>query len=741
MNKQNSLLIVDDDALILAELIHILEPEYNITAAKNGISAIKRTEKVIPDLILLDVIMPDMNGFDVLAELKRNDRTKNIPVIFITGISEDEKESAGLSIGAVDFIRKPFDEMVVKLRVRHQIKIVNLQRELETAVRTAETANQTKSTFLANMSHEIRTPMNAILGITEILIQDDDLPEEVIEGLGRIFSSCDLLLGIINDILDFSKIEAGKLDVIPARYVVAGMINDSVHLNMMRINNKPIEFVLDINEKIPAKLIGDELRIKQVLNNLLSNAFKYTDAGTVTLSVDVKPAERKDQITLVLRVSDTGHGMTNEQLGRLFEEYSRFNNEKNAAVEGTGLGLAITKRLVNLMHANLHVESEVDKGSSFTVQLLQGIVDKDVLGKETAENLRQFRVNYSTFKQWGNIAREAMPYGSVMIVDDVETNLYVAAGLLKLYKLRIDTAMSGQEIINKIKEGSVYDIIFMDHMMPDMDGIEVTKILRDNGYTSPIVALTANAVAGQSEIFMQNGFDDFISKPIDIRQLDAILSKLIRDKYPAEAAEASRLKQLNPALAHSDDAPAADTMLIKSFIRDAGKAVDWMDEHDMLKELPQENPKACGEILKKFTIMVHGMKSSLWNIGEKELSALAFQLEVYGREENTVMIGKTAPVFFDKLRGLLDKFKTANDKQVETADEDIEDIKNKLFDISMMCDEFNRKGIIHIVNEIKNCSKETRAVLDSILEHVLHSEFDDAKQEADTYIINHLTQS
>ncbi|MCL2624491.1 MAG: ATP-binding protein [Planctomycetaceae bacterium] len=424
-----------------------------------------------------------------------------------------------------------------------------MTQQLMHATEAAQAASHSKSAFLANMSHEIRTPMNAILGITEILMEHGTIRPEIEEGLIKIYNSCNLLLGIINDILDFSKIEAGKLDILPAQYSLASLINDASQLNVMRIDSKPIEFVLQVNENVPAKLIGDELRIKQILNNLLSNAFKYTNAGKVTLSVTSEsssdrsvgvelPSRERDVIgnavTLVLRVQDTGVGMTKEQLKNLFVEYSRFHQESGISVEGTGLGLSITQRLVSLMGGKIHVESERGIGSTFVVRLPQKTVGSDILGGKVVEDLQQFRLSQTTYRQRSHIIRTMMPYGRVLVVDDVKINLYVATGLMKHYQLQIETVMNGREAIDKIKDGNVYDIIFMDHMMPEMDGMEATKHLRNLGYVNPIIALTANAVIGQEDMFLQNGFDDFISKPIDIHRLNSVLNRFVRDKQPPE---------------------------------------------------------------------------------------------------------------------------------------------------------------------------------------------------------------
>ena len=399
----------------------------------------------------------------------------------------------------------------------------------------AEEASRAKSSFLSTISHELRTPLNAIMGITEIYLMDSGTDPKIRMDFEKIYTSSDVLLCIINDILDLSKIEAGKLAIMERKYEIASFISDSIQLNIMRLGSKPIEFVLNVDEQTPAFAFGDELRVKQILLNLLSNAFKYTEEGQVTL--DIRTYDMPDcdsKFNLQMRVSDTGVGMTKQQIDRLFEEFSRFN-ETESYQEGTGLGMSITQSLVTHMGGKLTVESESGKGSIFTVILPQGkIADSECLGKEVVENLRLFRTVGSRMDH-GQIIREPMPYGRVLVVDDVEVNIYVVMGLLMPYELQVDDASNGLEAIEKIRIGNEYDVIFMDHMMPEMDGIEATKIIRDMGYTKPIVALTANAVTGQAEMFLNNGFDDFISKPIDVRSMNLILNKLIRDRHTSNA--------------------------------------------------------------------------------------------------------------------------------------------------------------------------------------------------------------
>jgi len=579
----------------------------------------------------------------------------------------------------------------------------------------AEIANKTKSVFLANMSHEIRTPMNAILGVTEILMQSETLPETIEDGLDRIYNSCDMLLGIINDILDFSKIEAGKLDIITAKYSIASLINDSVQLNLMRLDDsKSISFEVEVDENTPAKLIGDELRIKQILNNLLSNAFKYTDSGKVSLKVSCEPTEAVEYISLVITVSDTGIGMTEEQLERLFNEYTRFNTESGNKAEGTGLGLAITQRLVKLINGVITVESEPGKGSSFTIKLLQEPVTNEPIGKEVADNLRLFRTNDASNRKKRRMVREPMPYGSVLVVDDVETNLYVATGLMRPYKLKIDVASCGREAIDLVKSGLTYDVIFMDHMMPEMDGIETTKLLREFGYTAPIVALTANAVAGQADMFLKNGFDEFLSKPVDTRQLNTILNKLIRDKQSPEVIKAARLQKNNTNDQEKAEKPQTDIIMLESFIRDARKTVTLLEG---LSDLNKE------EALQEFIISVHGIKSSLWNIGERELSEAARQLESGGREKNTEFIKSASPDFLTKLRTLLEKLEKTESSGSKETDPEIQ--LEKLRNVIELCSDYNRKGALDILTSMGNSP-----VLSRIKEYVLHSDFEEAERLA-----------
>jgi PAS domain S-box-containing protein len=596
----------------------------------------------------------------------------------------------------------------------------------------AEAANKAKSTFLSTMSHEIRTPMNAILGITEIQLQNDALDQDVREALEKIYTSGDLLMGIINDILDLSKIEAGKAELSIVKYDIANLISDTIQLNLMSIGDKPIEFILYADENMPVSLLGDEHRIKQILNNLLSNAFKYSMEGTVKLSASTEPVDGNENgVILVFTVSDTGRGMTKEQTEKLFEEYSRFNLEASRSTEGTGLGMSITNNLVHLMNGEISIESEPGKGAVFTVRLPQGKAGNAVLGREATKNLQEFRASGRAQLKRVKISREPMPYGSVLLVDDIETNIYVASGLLSPYQLKIDSAASGAGAIEKIKDGNVYDIIFMDHMMPQMDGIEATKIIRSMGYKKPIVALTANAVRGQEDIFLGNGFTDYIFKPIDIRELNAILNKLIRDIQPPEVIETARKNAVNEQLPDDEPQSLISPNLAEVFTRDALKVLAELE--DISKKDAYNNK----DNLRTYVISVHGIKNALAGIKEKDLSATALKLEQAGREENIDVIKRETPAFIDSLRAVVEEIRPKKEKSaVGKDDEDKQNLTEMLFAIKTACGDYDTKSAEKPLAELRKgaWSQQTNELLGRIAEQLLHSNFDEITDDINRFL-------
>jgi signal transduction histidine kinase/CheY-like chemotaxis protein/HPt (histidine-containing phosphotransfer) domain-containing protein len=631
----------------------------------------------------------------------------------------------------------PCEITLVRVRYQKGFIVAGYTRDIRDMVKlmdekeNAEHLSRQKNVFLANISHEIRTPMNVILGITEIQLQNEVNSKETKEALTNIYNSGYLLLKIINNILDLSKIESGKLDLEFVNYNVSDLIHDTLNMFVMHYDNKPIHFIIHVDENIPELLYGDDLRIKQILNNLLTNAFKYTDQGEIIFSVlyetqNGSAVAMDNKIILVFCVQDTGQGMDKNQLEKLFEEYTRFNLEANHAVEGIGLGMPITKYLVNLMDGEINVESNPGKGSVFTVKLPQIIVDRTPLGKTASEKLRKFRIGQSSaIVNLPQIDREYMPYGRVLLVDDVDTNLYVARGLMDLYGLSTDTVSSGFEAIEKINSGSTYDIVFMDHFMPKMDGIQATKIIRDIGYQQPIVALTANAMIGQAEIFIEKGFNGFISKPIDVYQLDTILNKFVRDTQSPEVVEAARklkskLKNNSKKVKQSN----LDEKLTDAFVREAEKAAS------ALIKLLENNFKRQDD-LQSYIIIAHSMKSALENIYEPGHAVLAATLEKAGLQKDFTLINNETPAFIEALETLSKKYKS-NEKDAdvypdnkELSDEDILFLLEKLSIIKSTCVTFNNKEARNALDELKQRVWPRRISnnLNEISVHLLHSAF------------------
>ncbi|MDR1978520.1 MAG: response regulator [Synergistaceae bacterium] len=561
---------------------------------------------------------------------------------------------------------KAFNAMIEQLSQRHEVL---LKARLE-----AEAASKSKSHFLAAMSHEIRTPLNAIIGLSEIQLQKQ-LPDDTHAGLEKIHNSGRTLLSIINDILDISKIEAGNFDLLPADYDVPELVNDVVQLNVVRIGAKKISFELEIDETIPVRLHGDELRVKQILTNLLSNAFKYTKEGSVVLKIYWERQE--DDARLTLLVSDTGIGIKEKDMEKLFSEYGQLDLQANRHIEGTGLGLFITKTFVMLMGGTITAESEYGAGSTFKAVIRQKIVDATPIGKETAENLRRFRFMGGN-ADWGkNFARTPMPYGKVLIVDDVVTNLDVAAGLMAPYGLTVDCAASGREAIEKIKAAGdgapeQYDVVFMDHMMPEMDGIEATRIIRgeigtEYARTVPIIALTANALVGNEEIFLANGFNAFLSKPIDVMRLDTVLNTWVRDRQDRETSRNTEER------ANAETKGDAPFFSLNSFQSLNGSQAEGLDlsagirrfENEavylqVLRSYATHTPallqrlRDCVESdLAEYAIAVHGLKGSSYGICADDIGKRAEALEFAAKKRDVETVRANHETLLERAETLI----------------------------------------------------------------------------------------
>ena len=387
-------------------------------------------------------------------------------------------------------------------------------------------ANEAKSQFLANMSHEIRTPINGILGMDSMLLKE--CKDEVLREYAKnIQSAGQSLLSIINDILDISKIESGKLEILPIKYELFSILNDCYNLTKAKLQEKPLEFEIRVNENLPSWLYGDEVRIRQIINNFLSNAVKYTKQGKVTFCLDYEQ-KSAEQIRLVISVADTGIGIREEDLGKLFTSFTRIEEKRNRNIEGTGLGLNLTKNLVDLMGGEVLVESTYGRGSCFTARIPQKIVDATPMGDFS----RRYQ-QYLSSSDDDTLSFSA-PEAKILVVDDVEMNLKVVKGLLKETQIQIDTAASGRQCLERVKT-TRYDVIFLDHMMPEMDGIETLqnmKLLKDNlNREVPVIMLTANAIVGAKEEYIQAGFTDYLTKPIQETELLAMLVKYLPEEH------------------------------------------------------------------------------------------------------------------------------------------------------------------------------------------------------------------
>ena len=727
-----------------------------------------------------------------------------------------------------------------------------------------ESASSAKSDFLANMSHEIRTPMNAIIGMCELILREQDVSESVRDNCFNIQSSSRSLLSIINDILDFSKIESGKMELIEAEFNIASMLNDVINMTMTRKGQKKIEVMVHADPDIPCGLIGDEVRIRQIMINLMTNAIKFTDEGAVTLNVSFS---RQDYgVNLRIAVEDSGIGITEENLEKLFDSFQQVDTKKNRTIEGTGLGLAISKRLVTKMGGFINVSSVYGEGSvfSFVIPLkvsdnkpfisvnnpeklnaavyidfskfklvsierqymslmnemshqlqvkMQHTHDFDTLkkmidtnrithcfiGKEeyiahkdyfidvakrvnvtivqdmlnsvqvpteikcvfkpfytmsAAAALNNESITTNLSERRGSTTSFSAPKARVLIVDDNLINLKVAVGLMRPYNMQLMTVDSGKAAIAMLRSQD-FDIVFMDHMMPEMDGVEATKLIRemegDYFKKLPIIALTANAVNGVREMFIESGLNDFIAKPIELSALDRVLKTWLPHEYimaPISTNYGKNDRRKNNRKKEYSDSgliSVSKGMGYTGGVEDAYYEILEVYVRKGAEKRIQINSYMEAEDWKNYIIEVHALKSTSLSIGAVELSELAKKLELAGKAGDYDTITKENDALSELYeRVIAEGTKLVNERKAQTKSEDnsnedsllenisVEKLNESISAIEEFCADFDGDGIIEKAKEMSGYAllgKPLKPYFDKIAEYAADFEYDSSLAE------------
>jgi signal transduction histidine kinase/DNA-binding NarL/FixJ family response regulator len=607
-------------------------------------------------------------------------------------------------VGSRDEIKVLHESMKTTVHsVEDYIGRIKAEQELEKELEVAQKASEAKSSFLSNMSHEIRTPINAVLGMNEMILRESS-DEQILEYANNVKSAGNSLLGIINDILDFSKIEAGKMDILPVQYHLGSTINDLINMVDVKAKDKGLKLELNIDETLPTQLIGDEIRIKQCVTNILSNAVKYTEEGTVTLEVGYRKVDDLN-IMLRFRVADTGIGIKEEDINRLYSPFERIEEIRNRSIEGTGLGMSIVKKLLALMDTRLEVKSVYGEGSDFSFEVKQQVVSWEELG--------DFRQRYKEYLQSLEKYHEKFkaPDAVILVVDDTPMNLTVVKGLLKNTQIQVDTAESGPETLEKVQQKK-YDAIFIDHRMPGMDGIETLAALKtlegNMSADAPCVALTANAGEGAKEEYMAAGFDDYLSKPVDGLVMEEMLEELLPSSkllHPGDEGYVDIRDGADSEEAHESEAATSDREALYSKLEgiDYKEALKNCGSLDILTDVIHEfylaidskskdiEDFAATKDYRNFTVAVHALKSSARLIGALKLSGDAAYLETCGNEENQTEIEDKTPELLSLYRSYKEYLVPAEKTEVNSDLPEIpaDDLKSAFSDMKELLEAYD----------------------------------------------------